>query len=220
MNELIFVAHAVTIIVCTFIATRLGKSGLAALIALFAVLANLFVTKQITLFGLNATAADAYIVGASLTLNLLQEFFGRASARKAIWLSFFIALAYTIMTQFHLSYHASPFDTNQAHFWAILHPMPRLIIASLTAYLMAEWLNYRIFSLLKKNIPAAPFAVRSFTATAASQLIDTLLFSFLGLYGILSALGNVIMVSYSIKLITIFLATPFLSFAKKFIKTN
>lgn len=220
MNIFIFFIHILLISTTVLAALKIGKHALIALISLFAILANLFVSKQITLFGLNATAADAYIVGASLALNLLQEYYGAIEARRAIWTGFFIALIYTLMSQVHLLYQPSQFDSSQAHFYAILHPMPRLIIASLIAYLIAEWCNYRLFTALKKRCTRIPFALRSFAASATSQLIDTILFSFLGLYGILAALGQVMLVSYSIKLTIIIIVTPFLLLAKKIIKNK
>ena len=214
INELIFIFHAMLVMVATLTAKRIGQQALVVLIALFAVIANLFVLKQITLFGLNATASDVYIVGASLSLNLLQEYYGRSEVRRAIWISFFAAIVYTIMSQIHILYAPSLFDVSSEHFRFILRPMPRLIIASLFSYLVAEFTNYKMFSLLKNHLIIIPFSIRSLLATGISQLVDTLLFSFLGLYGIISSLWSVIIISYSIKLLAIFLSAPFLFLAK------
>jgi uncharacterized integral membrane protein (TIGR00697 family) len=51
-----------------------------------------------------------------------------------------------------------------------------------------------------------------------SQAIDTVFFSFLGLYGIVSNISDIILASYLIKILAILLATPFVAFARKFIK--
>ena len=40
--------------------------------------------KQITLFGLNATASDIFAIGSLLGLNLLREIYGITEAKKAI----------------------------------------------------------------------------------------------------------------------------------------
>lgn len=65
-----------------------GKGALTTWIALVSLMANLFVLKQIDLFGFNATASDVFAVGSLLGLNLLQEKFGREAAQRAIWVSF------------------------------------------------------------------------------------------------------------------------------------
>lgn len=214
INESIFIFHAILVMVATLIAKRIGQQALVALIAFFAVIANLFVLKQITLFGLNATASDVYIIGASFSLNLLQEYYGRSEVRRAIWISFFVAVVYAIMSQIHVLYAPSPFDLSSEYFRFILRPMPRLIMASLFSYLVAEFANYKLFSLLKNRLPIIPFPIRSFFATGISQLVDTLLFSFLGLYGIIGSLWSVMFISYSIKIFAIFLSAPFLVLAK------
>ena len=89
LNELIFLSYICVVSGASLIALALGKEALVALICVQAVLVNFFVTKQITLFGLTATASDALAVGATLALNLLQEYYQKPVARKAIWISFF-----------------------------------------------------------------------------------------------------------------------------------
>ncbi len=90
MNELIFLGYILAVSSAALLALRFGKEGLIGLICVQAVLVNLFVTKQISLFGFTATASDAMAVGITLTLNILQEYFQKATALKAIWISFFV----------------------------------------------------------------------------------------------------------------------------------
>ena len=93
MNELIFFAHVIIISLFTIFSLKISKEALVAFIALYCVLANLLVLKQITLFGLHPTASDAFSVGAILGLNLLQEYYGKITAKKAIW-TCFLALVF------------------------------------------------------------------------------------------------------------------------------
>ena len=72
MNELIFLFHLVISLIFLGLAIRLGKIALGLYIGLSGVLANLFVVKQVQLFGLNATASDVFVIGGILGLNLLQ----------------------------------------------------------------------------------------------------------------------------------------------------
>ena len=51
-----------------------------------------------------------------------------------------------------------------------------------------------------------------------SQAFDTVLFSFLGLYGIIENLGQIMIVSFTIKMVTMLLLTPMLVLVKKSVK--
>ena len=104
LNELIFLLHIISVTILGLIALRLGKSALISIIALQCVVANLFVTKQIALFGFNVTGTDVFIIGAELSLNLLQEFYGTDSAKKAIKISFLMLLSFLVYSIFQLWY--------------------------------------------------------------------------------------------------------------------
>ena len=116
----------------------MGASPLIGLIALQGVLSNLFVTKQIMLFDMNATCSDVFSVGVILGLNLLQEFHGRSLVPIAIATNFFLMIFYVGMSQFHLWYHPSIYDTMQPLFIPLLTTMPRLMLASVSVYLIVQ----------------------------------------------------------------------------------
>src|SRR6185295_1974808 len=101
-NELLFLFHCITVAIFSLISLWLGPSALVAFICAQCILANLFVIKQTTLLGLTATCADAFTVGATLGLNLLQEYFGKEIAKKTIWINFFLLIFYAIISQIHL----------------------------------------------------------------------------------------------------------------------
>jgi len=196
MNELLFFGHVVAVVLFSFGALRLGKETLISLAALQAVLANLFVLKQTLLFGWNVTCSDVFAVGSLLSLNLLQERFGKESAKKAVWVCFFGMLFFTAMSQVHLVYTPSPDDTAHPHFSALLAAAPRLLAASLLSFFLVQQADVRLFAFLRR----LGLSLASFLALAISQLLDTLLFSVLGLWGIVSHLGPIIAASFLVKL--------------------
>lgn len=220
MNELILLGYIVAVSSAALLALRLGKEGLIGLICVQAVLINLFVTKQITLFGLTATASDAMAVGITLNLNLLQEYYQKASALKAIWISIFCSLFYTVISLFHLAYSPASTDTSSALFHVLLAPMPRLVIASLIAYFIAQYTDTMLYGWLKKRFDDRFFIIRNYGSIAISQLLDTILFAFLGLYRLnesfsnLGTLFDIILVSYIIKVVVIIIAVPYVRFAR------
>jgi uncharacterized integral membrane protein (TIGR00697 family) len=217
MNELIFLFHVIIISGCAVGTLKLGKEALVAFIAILSVLSNLFITKQIILFGLNSVATDAFAVGAILGLQLLQEYYGREITKRAIVISFFLLLFYALVSWIHLSYVPSLVDSSQPHFVAILKHMPRIALASLTSYLACQLLDYNLYGLLKQIFAGRYLLFRSYVSLITVQLFDTVLFSFLGLYGIIANIGNIIMISFAIKMVVIFISSPFVALSRKII---
>jgi len=213
MNELIFLFHIIAITISCLLALRLGKEALITLIALQAILANLFITKEIALFSLCVTCTDAFSVGSGLALNLVQEYYGKTIAKQAILISFFALLFYLVMSQFQLWYMPTNAQTH-IPFADILSIMPRLIFASMVAYVTSQYTDYYLYSLFKKKFHNQLFIIRNYGALFISQLLDTIIFSFLGLYGIVHNVWHIILVSYLIKIITILVATPFIAFLR------
>ncbi len=219
MNEQIFLTHICFIAIAALGALRLGKEALISFICLMCILANIFVSKQIILFGLHVTATDSLSVGASLGLNLLQENFGRTITKKAIWLSFGAGMVCTALSQLHILYTPSIFDITHEHYHAIFGIIPRIMIASFTTYIIVQHIEAALYSFLQQRIPHL-LLVRNFCSIATCQLVDTILFSFLGLYGLVEHIGHIIVLSYVIKIIVLSMATPFLWFTKKIIPSN
>jgi uncharacterized integral membrane protein (TIGR00697 family) len=215
MNSIILCLHVTAICGLTLFALRYGFHFMLAWLCLLALAMNLFVLKQINLFGLSVTSSDALAVGYLLGLNLIQEFFGQKEARKCIWISLFISLSFVLLSQIHLLYLPNQFDLTQGHFRALLAPMPRIIFASLFSFMVVQVVDLKFFSFLKKKTGGKYLPGRTAAALVVSQLLDTLLFSFLGLYGLVAAIFPIILLSLAVKGITIFLSTPFVSLAKK-----
>lgn len=214
MNEFIFFLHIILIGVASSIALRLGKEALITLICIQAILSNLFVTKQILLFGLATTCADSFSVGSSLCLNLLQEYFGKKTTKIAILISFFCLIFYLAMTQIHLIYYPSFADFTQNHFYCLFQFMPRIIISSVIAYFISQQADVKLYSFFSKKVRST-FILKNYASLVISQLIDTFIFSLLGLFGIVENIFQLIILSYTVKLITIALLTPLTALIKK-----
>lgn len=220
MNELIFLSQVILISSSTLAALYVSKEALISLICLQCVLANMFVLKEITLFGLTATGSDAFTVGIVLGLNLLQEYYGRSITRKTIWLSFALLIFYILLTQIHLLYIPAISDTMHDHYGALFGHMPRIIGASLLVYLVVQLFDTVIYTRLNQWFSGNYLVLRIAISVAISQLLDTVLFSYLGLYGIIANIGQIIVVSYTIKLASILLASPFVALSKKVVTAS
>lgn len=208
INELIFLIQIVVVAGIVAFATRWGKEGLVAITALLAVLANLFITKEILLCSMHVTATDTLGIGCGVALNMLQKQHGFKTAKNAVFISFFCLLVCAVMVQIHVWYVPAPSDIQHAHFCALFASMPRIIVASLGSYLVAQYLDCTIYRIMHERFFYLPEFVRNYASLAISQLFDTVIFSVAGLWGIMSNIGHIIIVSYSIKLVTIVLIVP------------
>ena len=216
MNELLFLLHLVVVSSCTLFAFKKGKTALTAWICLQAVLANLFVLKQVCLLTAHVTCSDVFAVGTIFGLNLLREYYGKDSAKHALGCCFFSMGFFMIMSQLHLWYSPSPYDITQTAYETLLSPSPRLLIASLLAFFIVQQIDLRLFQFIKEKLPQMGFSLRNGICTTLSQGLDTLLFSFLGLFGLVACLSHIILVSFLLKLIVIALMSPLIHFSKRF----
>ncbi|MBD3231499.1 queuosine precursor transporter [Candidatus Dependentiae bacterium] len=218
MNEIYFIFHTLIIIFFTLGALFIGKEALIAITCLQCVLANLFVLKQITLFGLDVTCSDVFVVGGILGLNLLQEYYGKQITKKAIWISFFIMIFYLVMSQFQIFYIPNSYDNTSSMFTFMFSFMPRLTLASIFGYFVVQQFDCWLYGFFKKIFLDEKLVFRNACSILCTQFLDTILFSIMGLYGTIESIFNVIFFSYLIKVIVIFLLTPFIGLSKKIMK--
>ncbi len=218
MNELIFLLHTTVVSSGILLATYLGVEALAALIISYCLLANLFVLKTITLCGLTATAADAFTIGATLGLNMLQEYYGKEPTRRTLNANMLLLGIYMLMVLIHLWYAPALTDCTHSLYCALLYPVPRIVIASAAVYFCAQKIDYSLYGLLKAHTPPSWLVVRNYGSVVVSQLFDTVAFSLFGLYGLVDNIGSVILVSYAVKLLALLLCTPFIMLSRRIMR--
>ncbi len=209
LNLFLLLFHLFLLTICSFWAARLGKEALITLVCLMAVMANLFVLKQTFLGPLTITCSDAFAVGISLNLNLLQTSYGKKSANQAVFLSFLSLLFFGIMSQFHLLYLPASQDQYDGLYTQLFSVTPRLLLASIIAFALSQQIDVHGFHFISKLYPQLSWKIRNMLTITFSQAVDTLLFTLLGLYGVLSPLLPLMLMSYSVKLLLVFLL-PFL----------
>jgi uncharacterized integral membrane protein (TIGR00697 family) len=214
-NTLFLFVHVLFIGGMTLFALRMGKEALISFLSLLMICMNLFILKQVTLFGLEVTCTDALTVGYLLGMNLIQEFFGRKTAQKTIGITFFIATSFTLLCQAHLLYIPNSYDQAHDLFSSLLSPMPRIILASLVSFFVVQFLDLFLFSFLNRVFKGKFLAQRAIICVCASQTVDVLIFTFIGLYGIAADIIHVMILSLLIRTAITFLFYPFAYFSKK-----
>ena len=215
MNELIFSFHILFLMSLSIIALKLGEKALSCFIVLMSIISNLFVLKQIELFSLTVTAADAYTICGLFSLNLLQEYFGKEKASKIVSINFFCMLSFGLLAIIHLKYIPSPIDLTQNAYHEILSLSPRLIVSSLASYFVSQKIDVLTFGYLREKIFPNSISKSSLISSLCSQTVDTILFSLLALYGEVNSVLSIIFLSLVIKFITILAMSPMMNYSKK-----
>lgn len=216
-NEIIFLLHTLCISFFTILAAFFGTQTLIVITVIHCILANLFVTKQVNLFFFAATGTDAFILGAVLGLNLLQEYDGKEVAVKTIIINFFILCYVMCMSVIQLKYIPNNFDTAHNAFNEILSPLTRIGFVSIIVFFIVQCCDYFLYQFLKRLFKGNYFVLRNFIATAVSQFLDTALFTYFALSGIVEKPLQVFLMSYSIKLLAMFIISPVLFLLVDFI---
>tara|TARA_R110002095_G_scaffold66488_6_gene56429 strand:+ start:6131 stop:6901 length:771 start_codon:yes stop_codon:yes gene_type:complete len=166
----------------------LGKTGIYVYMALGVIVGNIQVLKAMTLTGFSHPVAMGTIVFMTtfLATDILAERYGKEAARKAIWCGFSGIIFTTGMMILTLGMPSlTPSDQNaffnEAHYamQTLFLPAPALFIASLTSYLVSQYVDVHLFLMIKRVTEGRLLWLRSFLSTATSSLLDNILFSVL-----------------------------------------
>lgn len=187
--ELTLLLMYISGVVCLGLFYRfLGIAGVCVFMTLGVIIANLQVLKavNISLFPEPIAMGTTVFMMTYLATDLLAEYHGRETARKAVWCGFLGVLTVTMMMVLTLGvppvFKGNNIEHfNQAHFaiQTLFSPAPAIFIASLTAYLISQYTDVSIFLMVKKLTEGRSLWLRSFISTGLSSLLDNIIFSVL-----------------------------------------
>ena len=158
-----------------------------ALVALFvaSVIAANLMGNKIAVFGFFDAAVGIMVFPLSyLALDVIQEVEGRETARRIV-LATMAVLAYVLLVTFIATQLPSATrDFYPEEYNLIFGISVRVMVASLTAFLVAELLDIEVFRTLKEWTHRRMLWLRATGSTIVSQFIDTTVFMFLAFYGV------------------------------------
>jgi len=183
--ELVIVFSLIPLVLRPF-----GAAGLFIFIAVGIIAANVQVLKAAT-FSFYAAPIPLGTVAFSATYvatDVLTEYYGRATARKAVWLGFSAMLLMTLMMILAMGYKpmnaeeaaASGMDwalANADHISALYLPQATLLIAGLTSYLISQFNDIFVFQKIRSWTGRDNLWARACGSTAVSALVDNTVFS-------------------------------------------
>lgn len=198
-------------------AFRMGKIWVIGMIAAYAILMNIFVTKGMYLFGLAATGGNVLYASIFLGTDLLAEHYGKKTATRAIRIGFLASIFFLIMSQFILWFEPADFDFAQGAFETIFTLTPRIVIGSLIAYLISQHLDVWLFHKIKKKTQGKHLWLRNNGSTWISQAVDSIIFTLIAFLGVFPSIWQIILFTYIIKIIVAAIDTPFIYLSKQFL---
>lgn len=221
-NEIMAVIAFLATFTCLVLMYRFfGKSGLLVWVAVGTILANIQVTKTVEIFGITATLGNVLFASIYLATDLLNDIYGRKTAKKAVWLGFSSVIVMVILMTISLNFEAAPSDIAQKSMQTLFGLVPRIAIGSIIAYIIGQYVDVYLFSLIKKYFSSdKTFIIRAYGSTTISSIVDTALFTLIAFIGVLpnNVLFEVFITTYLFKLLTTLLNIPFGYLAKSFSK--
>ncbi len=142
--------------------------------------------------------------------DILAEVYGMARARRAILVGFGVSILASVV---FLAVDAAPPANdwpNQEAWHAVLGFVPRIVIASLVAYLAGQFLNAWVLVKIKERTKEGSLWARLVGSTVVGELADTAIFCTIAFGGMISGgtLLNYILVGYVYKVIVELLFLP------------
>lgn len=181
-----------------------------ALFCAFLLISNVGATKLIA-FGPIVTDGGAFLFPLTYIFgDILAEVYGLARARRAIFTGFVVSITASIVFLIVDSAPPAPEWPNQDAWHAVLGFVPRIVLASLAAYLVGQLLNAWVLVKLKEHLPASGLWGRLVGSTIVGELADTIIFCMVAWAGLISAgmMVNYILVGYAYKVIVEIVLLP------------
>ena len=208
LNNLLFVLQSLVISLFAVGAIFLGSNALCTFISFCWLMGNLFVMKEVMLFGLSVVSTDVFAIGADLGLTMLREYYGKQDVKRAIIISCFSIIFFLISAQFLIWYLPTAHDISHEHFAFLFGYLPRIMLSSLAVSTTSKFIALWIGNKLNHLFNGHHLKLRTFIALASAQFIDTTLFVFCALYGEVESPFKIIAFSYAIKCLSILIMIP------------
>lgn len=153
------------------------------LFAICLLISNILATK-IILIGSWAAPAGVLIFPIAYIINdVIVEVWGYRKARLIIWSGFAVNILAVLFFTLAIVIPAAPFWHNQEAFNTVLGSTPRIIAASLMAYLTGSFLNAIVMSKVKVMMKGKNFSVRAILSTLVGETADSMIFIFIAFAG-------------------------------------
>jgi hypothetical protein len=151
-----------------------------------------------------------------IVTDLINEYFGKPGIRFVTVVGMImIALAYVILAIDMAIPAAAISPVTDEQFNSVFGQSNRIILGSLTAYLIGQLIDIQIFHWIRKKTHARLLWLRATGSTFASQLVDSFVVLFIAFYGTIptGTILNIGVTNYVYKFCLAILITPLIYLA-------
>ena len=127
--------------------------------------ANLLETKVINVCGLTVTAGLLVFPISYIINDCIAEVWGYRKARLIIWSGFLMNFFVVMLGLAAVALPAAPFWEGEEHFNFVFGLAPRIVAASLAAFLVGSFLNAYVMSRMKVASGGRHFSLRAIVST-------------------------------------------------------
>ncbi len=138
--------------------------------------ANLLETKVIQVGSLTVTAGLLVFPISYIINDCIAEVWGFRKARLIIWSGFLMNFFVVTLGLVAVSLPAAPFWEGEEHFNFVFGMAPRIVAASLLAFLVGSFLNAYVMSRMKIASHGRHFSIRAIWSTIVGETADSLIF--------------------------------------------
>lgn len=156
---------------------------MAVLFTVCLISSNLFATKVMCLWGINLPGAVVIFPLSYILNDCISEVWGYRKARLVIWTAFAMNILVVLLGQLLVWMPAASFWDGAAHFDYMFNMAPRVVGASLLAFLAGSHLNSLVISKMKVNDGGRRFGLRAILSSLAGEVVDSLIFMPIAFWG-------------------------------------
>ena len=138
--------------------------------------ANLLETKVIQIGSLTVTAGLLVFPISYIINDCIAEVWVFKKARLIIWSGFAMNFFVVALGLIAVAIPAAPFWEGEEHFDFVFGMAPRIVAASLMAFLVGSFLNAYVMSKMKVASRGRHFSARAILSTLAGETADSLIF--------------------------------------------
>ena len=138
--------------------------------------ANLLETKVIQVGSLTVTAGLLVFPISYIINDCIAEVWGFKKARLIIWSGFAMNFFVVALGLIAVAIPAAPFWEGEEHFDFVFGMAPRIVAASLMAFLVGSFLNAYVMSKMKIASQGKNFSARAIWSTVVGETADSLIF--------------------------------------------
>lgn len=150
-------------------------------------ISNLLASKIIMIGHWSAPAGVLIFPIAYILNDVIVEVWGYQKARLIIWAGFGVNVLAALFFTIAIAVPAAAFWKNQQAFVTILGSTPRIVMASLLAYLTGSFINAFVMSKVKILMKGRSFSVRAILSTLFGETADSMIFITIAFAGIFPA---------------------------------